>query len=100
MVLKVDWLSYVYVYVHIYQHKLITNYICAYPSRNNIFLLVLICMIFCVAIVAPPENKKSENGKEDLLLVDLKLPVKHVLSRELQVFSYSSNSFPFFCCRF
>ncbi|RRT80244.1 hypothetical protein B296_00000883 [Ensete ventricosum] len=38
------------------------------------------------AIVAPSENKKSENSKEDGLLVDLKLPVKHVLSRELQLY--------------
>ncbi|CAL9125399.1 unnamed protein product [Musa acuminata var. zebrina] len=38
------------------------------------------------AIVAPSENKKSENNKEDGLLVDLKLPVKHVLSRELQLY--------------
>ncbi|XP_065016757.1 transcription initiation factor TFIID subunit 6-like [Musa acuminata AAA Group] len=38
------------------------------------------------AIVAPSENKRSENSKEDGLLVDLKLPVKHVLSRELQLY--------------
>ncbi|KAG6478412.1 hypothetical protein ZIOFF_061854 [Zingiber officinale] len=38
------------------------------------------------AIVSPSENKKSENTKEDGLLVDLKLPVKHVLSRELQLY--------------
>ncbi|XP_064961645.1 transcription initiation factor TFIID subunit 6-like [Musa acuminata AAA Group] len=38
------------------------------------------------AIVAPSENKKSDNSKDDGLHVDLKLPVKHVLSRELQLY--------------
>ncbi|KAK8452873.1 hypothetical protein SEVIR_5G185900v4 [Setaria viridis] len=37
------------------------------------------------AIVPPAENKRSEHGKDDGLPVDVKLPVKHVLSRELQV---------------
>lgn len=36
------------------------------------------------AVVAPPDGKKIE-PKEDGLPVDIKLPVKHVLSRELQV---------------
>ncbi|ERN01668.1 hypothetical protein AMTRI_Chr10g229400 [Amborella trichopoda] len=36
-------------------------------------------------IVAPSEHKKSEH-KEDGLPVDIKLPVKHVLSRELQMY--------------
>ncbi|OAY68746.1 transcription initiation factor TFIID subunit 6-like [Ananas comosus] len=38
------------------------------------------------AISAPSESKKSEHGKEDGLPVDIKLPVKHVLSRELQLY--------------
>ncbi|XP_077238315.1 TATA BOX ASSOCIATED FACTOR II 59 [Tasmannia lanceolata] len=38
------------------------------------------------ALVAPSENKKSEHSKEDGLPVDIKLPVKHVLSRELQLY--------------
>ncbi|KAG9449345.1 hypothetical protein H6P81_009310 [Aristolochia fimbriata] len=38
------------------------------------------------ALVAPSENKKSEHGKEDGLPVEIKLPVKHVLSRELQLY--------------
>ncbi|XP_066354812.1 transcription initiation factor TFIID subunit 6b-like [Miscanthus floridulus] len=32
------------------------------------------------------ENKRSEHGKDDGLPVDVKLPVKHVLSRELQMY--------------
>ncbi|RLN24157.1 transcription initiation factor TFIID subunit 6 [Panicum miliaceum] len=38
------------------------------------------------AIVPPAENKRSEHGKDDGLPVDVKLPVKHVLSRELQMY--------------
>ncbi|XP_068636655.1 transcription initiation factor TFIID subunit 6-like isoform X2 [Aristolochia californica] len=38
------------------------------------------------ALVAPSENKKFEQGKEDGLPVEIKLPVKHVLSRELQLY--------------
>uniref|UniRef100_A0A0E0C2T2 TATA box binding protein associated factor (TAF) histone-like fold domain-containing protein n=1 Tax=Oryza meridionalis TaxID=40149 RepID=A0A0E0C2T2_9ORYZ len=38
------------------------------------------------AIVAPTENKRTEHGKDDGLPVDIKLPVKHVLSRELQMY--------------
>lgn len=36
------------------------------------------------ALVLPPDNQKAEY-KEDGVPVDLKVPVKHVLSRELQV---------------
>ncbi|KAL5226287.1 hypothetical protein ABZP36_014552 [Zizania latifolia] len=38
------------------------------------------------AIVAPTENKRTEHVKDDGLPVDIKLPVKHVLSRELQMY--------------
>jgi len=38
------------------------------------------------AIIPPAENKRSEHGKDDGLAVDVKLPVKHVLSRELQMY--------------
>lgn len=38
------------------------------------------------AIVPPTENKRSEHGKDDGLPVDVKLPVKHVLSKELQMY--------------
>ncbi|CAL4976047.1 unnamed protein product [Urochloa decumbens] len=38
------------------------------------------------AIVPPAENKRSEHVKDDGLPVDVKLPVKHVLSRELQMY--------------
>ncbi|WVZ75297.1 hypothetical protein U9M48_023367 [Paspalum notatum var. saurae] len=38
------------------------------------------------AIVPPTENKRPEHGKDDGLPVDIKLPVKHVLSRELQMY--------------
>lgn len=37
------------------------------------------------ALVVPPDNKKTE-FKEDGLPVDIKRPVKHVLSRELQLY--------------
>jgi len=38
------------------------------------------------AIIPPAKNKRSEHGKDDGLAVDVKLPVKHVLSRELQMY--------------
>ncbi|CAA6663660.1 unnamed protein product [Spirodela intermedia] len=38
------------------------------------------------AIVAPADNKRLEHRKEDALPVDIKLPVKHVLSKELQLY--------------
>ncbi|KAJ0989748.1 hypothetical protein J5N97_008104 [Dioscorea zingiberensis] len=38
------------------------------------------------ALVPPSENKRSEHNKDDGLPVDIKLPVKHVLSRELQLY--------------
>ncbi|CAO2179694.1 unnamed protein product [Urochloa humidicola] len=38
------------------------------------------------AIVPPAENRRSEHAKDDGLPVDVKLPVKHVLSRELQMY--------------
>ncbi|KAG2589090.1 transcription initiation factor TFIID subunit 6-like [Panicum virgatum] len=38
------------------------------------------------AIIPPAENKRSEHGKDDGLAVDVKLPVRHVLSRELQMY--------------
>lgn len=37
------------------------------------------------ALVMPPDSKKSEY-KEDGVSIDMKLPVKHVLSRELQLY--------------
>lgn len=41
-------------------------------------------MNFMAVLVLPPDNRKTEY-KEDGVHVDLKVPVKHVLSRELQV---------------
>lgn len=38
------------------------------------------------AISAPTENKRTEQVKNDGLPVDIKLPVKHILSRELQMY--------------
>ncbi|KAM0844452.1 hypothetical protein ACQ4PT_057022 [Festuca glaucescens] len=38
------------------------------------------------AISAPTENKRTEHVKDDGLPVDIKLPVKHILSRELQMY--------------
>ncbi|XP_047060661.1 transcription initiation factor TFIID subunit 6-like isoform X2 [Lolium rigidum] len=37
-------------------------------------------------IDAPTENKRTEHVKDDGLPVDIKLPVKHILSRELQMY--------------
>ncbi|KAM3399312.1 hypothetical protein ACQJBY_004607 [Aegilops geniculata] len=37
-------------------------------------------------IDAPTENKRTEHAKDDGLPVDIKLPVKHILSRELQMY--------------
>ncbi|KAM0898300.1 hypothetical protein ACQ4PT_022014 [Festuca glaucescens] len=38
------------------------------------------------AISAPTENIRTEHVKDDGLPVDIKLPVKHILSRELQMY--------------
>uniref|UniRef100_A0A0C9RR19 TSA: Wollemia nobilis Ref_Wollemi_Transcript_21826_2045 transcribed RNA sequence n=1 Tax=Wollemia nobilis TaxID=56998 RepID=A0A0C9RR19_9CONI len=38
------------------------------------------------ALGVPPENKKTEHEKDYGLPIDVKLPVKHVLSRELQLY--------------
>ncbi|XP_062198680.1 transcription initiation factor TFIID subunit 6 isoform X2 [Phragmites australis] len=38
------------------------------------------------AIVPPTENKRTEHGKDEGPPVDVKLPVKHILSRELQMY--------------
>lgn len=51
------------------------------------------CLIgydYFVVIAAPSDGKKYES-KDDELPVDIKLPVKHVLSRELQVFNLQST---------
>ena len=45
---------------------------------------VKIVSILFVVISAPSDGKTNEQ-KDDSLPVDIKLPVKHVLSRELQV---------------
>lgn len=45
---------------------------------------------YFVVIAAPSDGKKYES-KDDELPVDIKLPVKHVLSRELQVFNLQST---------
>lgn len=37
------------------------------------------------AFIAAPSDGKKADYKEDGLSVDVKLPIKHVLSRELQV---------------
>lgn len=41
-----------------------------------------------VVITAPSDTKKPEK-KDDELPVDIRLPVKHILSRELQVYDLS-----------
>ncbi|XP_048435179.1 transcription initiation factor TFIID subunit 6 [Pyrus x bretschneideri] len=37
-------------------------------------------------VLAPPSDGKIDNQKDDGLPVDIKLPVKHILSRELQLY--------------
>lgn len=39
-----------------------------------------------VEVIAPPSDGKKYDRKEDGLPVDIKLPIKHVLSRELQLY--------------
>ncbi|PKI32551.1 hypothetical protein CRG98_047049 [Punica granatum] len=39
-----------------------------------------------VQVIAAPSDSKSQELKDDKLPVDIKLPVKHVLSRELQLY--------------
>lgn len=51
------------------------------PILNNIFHLFVLSLV----IRAPAENKILE--QRDGPLIDVRLPVKHVLSRELQVYS-------------
>ena len=50
--------------------------------------------ISCVVIAAPSDGKKFEQ-KDDGLPVDIKLPIKHVLSRELQVYAILFLSYLF-----
>lgn len=50
-------------------------------------------MLFFVALAVYSDVKKSEY-KEDGLPVDIKLPVKHVLSKELQVYPLSCSLCP------
>lgn len=38
------------------------------------------------AVITAPSNVKDYEQKDDGLPVDIKLPVKHILSRELQVY--------------
>ncbi|KAJ3693230.1 hypothetical protein LUZ60_008710 [Juncus effusus] len=38
------------------------------------------------AIMSPPDVRKADHNKDESLQVDLKLPLKHVLSRELQLY--------------
>jgi len=45
-----------------------------------------------VLLAAPSEIRKSEY-KEDGLSVDVKLPVKHLITRELQVYTLFGMSF-------
>jgi len=61
-----------------------------YPHTpfKNVYLRII---LFAV-ISAPSDNKKHEH-KDDDLPVDIKLPVKHVLSRELQVLKFLSQSY-------
>lgn len=54
--------------------------------RFYLLRLIIICMLnWHFAFVAAPSDGKRAEHKEDGLSVDVKLPVKHVLSRDLQV---------------
>jgi hypothetical protein len=61
--------------------SVILNYFNLYGST----IFVLFDKYLASAISAPTENKRTEHVKDDGLPVDIKLPVKHILSRELQV---------------
>ena len=41
--------------------------------------------LFVFVVIAAPSDSKKPEQKDDGLPVDIKLPVKHVLSRELRV---------------
>lgn len=49
-----------------------------------LIVFILIQKLLFFALAAQSDNRKAEY-KEDGVSVDIKLPVKHVLSRELQV---------------
>lgn len=65
------------------------------------FLPALFCSLS--AVITAPSNVKDYEQKDNGLPVDIKLPVKHILSRELQVydmlcaFSIYSLSHPAVC---
>lgn len=68
--------------------RMYTNVVCRHYCivRHMGLTNGFVCLIiFVSALVPPSENKRSEHNKDDGLPVDIKLPVKHVLSRELQV---------------
>lgn len=84
--------------MHIRNWVILIGQLISYACYNlQVDLCVLVSMVFLswpsvcfllssfLALVAPPESKKTEHSKEDGIPVDIKLPVKHVLSRELQV---------------
>lgn len=64
----------------------------SHVTTNGVCTLKLDVLFSFLVISVPLEEKKYEE-KEDGLPVDIKLPVKHVLSRELQVYSLQSPLF-------
>jgi len=52
------------------------------PFKNDYLLIILF------AVISAPSYTKKHEQKDDDLPVDIKLPVKHVLSRELQVLKF------------
>lgn len=61
-----------------------SNYRISQFFDKKFFLEIFFCALSAV-IAAPSDGKKHEQ-KDDAVPVEIKLPVKHVLSRELQVY--------------
>lgn len=60
---------------------------CNFYSPNTPFKNYYLLIMLYAVISAPSDTKKHEQ-KDDDLPVDIKLPVKHILSRELQVLKF------------
>lgn len=78
-----------------------SNYRISQFFDKNFFLDFFFCA--SSAVIAAPSDGKKHEQKDDALPVEIKLPVKHVLSRELKVYHtlYSFSIFFFYlssCC--
>ena len=59
-------------------------FFCLFPTCSNLSCLVTSVSSFLSTVILPPSDAKS-NEQMGGLPVDIKLPVKHILSKELQV---------------